>query len=470
MTNDEGGTDNEEFRTAAVIDRVNTTWEALMGTTFACVQCHSHPYDPFRHKEYYNFLAYFNNTRDEDTRADYPLLRQYKPDDSTKLEHLTQWLSSNTSPQEAAKIYHFLKTWQPTINSLQCDSFVNAALVSSWYAALRKNGVCRLKEVNLEDKNHLTIRYAAYKDNGICKITMDAPDGPVLKVLPLTKNDNWHFASFDITPVPGRHNLYFTYTNPSLSNDVETGVTFEWFSFEQQFPGKGKPGYEEALQQYNDLMNASDVKTTPVMIDNPTDRSRQTHVFERGNWLVKGDLVQPGVPQSLAYAMPKNAPQNRLGLAMWLTSKQNPLVARTMVNRLWEQLFGNGIAETLEDLGTQGIPPTHLELLNYLAYQFMNNYQWSMKKMLKEIVMSATYKQDSKLTEALKEKDLFNKLYARGPRVRLSAEQVRDQALCFSSALNEKMYGPSVFPFQPKGIWLSPYNGAQWKMNIDGQQ
>jgi hypothetical protein len=148
---------------------------------------------------------------------------------------------------------------------------------------------------------------------------------------------------------------------------------------------------------------------------------------------------------------------------MWLTSKENPLTARTMVNRLWEQLFGTGLVETLEDMGTQGLPPTHQELLDWLAWKFMNDYKWSIKKLLKEIVMSATYRQDSKVTPELLEKDPYNKLYARGARVRLSAEQVRDQALFISGLLSNKMYGPSVMPYQPGGIWLSPWNGADWK-------
>jgi len=134
-----------------------------------------------------------------------------------------------------------------------------------------------------------------------------------------------------------------------------------------------------------------------------------------------------------------------------------------MVNRLWEQLFGAGIAETLEDMGTQGIPPTHKELLNHLSWKLMNDHQWSIKKALKEIVMSATYRQDSKLTDELKQKDLSNKFYARGPRVRLSAEQLRDQHLCISGEMSPKMFGPGVMPWQPEGIWLSPYNGARWE-------
>jgi hypothetical protein len=177
--------------------------------------------------------------------------------------------------------------------------------------------------------------------------------------------------------------------------------------------------------------------------------------------MVKGEKVEPGVPGSLN-PFPDNAPANRLGLAMWLTSKQNPLTARAMSNRIWEQLFGTGLAETLEDLGSQGIPPTHPELLDWLSYQFMNEYDWSLKKLIRTIVLSATYRQDSKLSDELLQKDPANKYIARSSRVRLSAEQIRDQALTISGKLNEEMYGKSVYPHQPKGLWRSPYNGKDW--------
>jgi hypothetical protein len=249
-------------------------------------------------------------------------------------------------------------------------------------------------------------------------------------------------------------------TYPHLKNAVDNGQQMDWFYFTQEFPGKGKPGYEANKKIFWSLLRTK-VPTTPIMVDNPPDMHRPTNIFERGNWLVKGDVVTPAVPHALN-PMPKNAPNNRLGMAMWLTSKENPLTARTMVNRVWEQLFGNGLAETLEDLGTQGIPPTHQELLDWLSWKFMNDYKWSVKTLLKEITMSATYRQDSKLTPEALEKDPSNKLYGRGARVRLSAEQVRDQGLCISGQLYEKMYGPSVFPYQPKGIWLSPWNGADW--------
>lgn len=473
MTNDEGGTDNEEFRTAAVMDRTSTTWTALMGTTFNCVQCHSHPYDPFRHEDYFKFMAYFNDARDEDTNEDFPLLREYKTPDSIKLVKMQQWLTANASPQQADDIYRFTKTWQPAINSNRCDSFINGSMEGSFWAALRKNGQCRLKNVDLTNKTELLFRYRSRYPGGSWKITLDKPDGQELKTVPLKNtNDGETFANFSFAPVSGVHNLYFHYINPSFKDTTQTAVVFIIFHFSAPFPGVGKPGYDSAYKYYNDLLNlnSNDVRMTPIMMDNPPDMHREQHVFERGNWLVKGALVTPGVPQSLAYAMPKNAPANRLGLAMWLTNKQNPLVARTMTNRLWEQLFGAGLAETLEDMGTQGIPPTHRELLDYLSYQFMNKYKWSIKTMLKEMVMSATYRQDSKETEELKQKDPYNKLYARGARIRLSAEQVRDQALCVSGALNDAMFGKSVFPYQPGGVWHSPYNGDSWNMSTDGNQ
>jgi hypothetical protein len=153
-----------------------------------------------------------------------------------------------------------------------------------------------------------------------------------------------------------------------------------------------------------------------------------------------------------------------------MTDKLNPLTARTLVNRLWEQLFGAGLVETLEDLGTQGAAPTHKELLDALSWKFMNEYQWSVKRLLKEMVMSATYRQDSRISPEKLEKDPFNKYYERGSRVRLSAEQVRDQCLVVSGLMNEKIDGPSVMPYQPQGIWLSPWNGQDWLASTGGEQ
>lgn len=463
MTNDEGGTDNEEFRVSAVIDRVNTTWEGLLSTTFACVQCHSHPYDPFKHDEFYKFMAYFNNSRDEDVRAEYPLLKLYKDSLNTELSTLNTWLNHNASSGKTKEIYKFLKTGQPSINSITADSLRNAVIGNNNIALFFKNkSSARLAAVDLNGVNQLIYKSNTKKPGGKMELRLDRHDGPLIASwLPLS-DPKQQIASIDFKTQKGIHDVYLVYANPKVGNKDEIVIDFDWFHFAQQFPGQDKPGYTENKQRFWTLLNAS-APTVPVMVENPANRSRKTFVFERGAWTSHGKEVKVGVPQTLRYAMPSGAPKNRMGLAMWLTDKRNPLLSRTMVNRLWEQLFGTGIVETLEDMGTQGMNPTHRELLDHLSWQFMHGYKWSMKALIKEMVMSATYRQDSRLSEKVKEKDLFNKFYARGPRIRLSAEQLRDQHLSVSGVLSNKMYGKGVMPWQPEGIWNSPYNKAKWK-------
>jgi hypothetical protein len=464
MTNDEGGTDNEEFRTAAVLDRVNTTWQALMGTTFSCVQCHSHPYDPFRHDEYYKFMAFFNDTRDEDTFADYPLLRKFSPADSVSLGRLVDWVRGRAGEQRALDVRRFLRTWEPAINSLTADKFVNAELADTKWLIFRNHGSARLQRVDLEGRDQLIYRYLGLVNGGTWTMHLDRVDGPVIGRVKADTTKGWKIATVAIPVVKGVHDLFLTYENPLIRKPDQSGLQFDWFYFTKALPA----GDAAMNQLYWRLMNTN-VATIPVMMDNPADMHRQTHVFEKGNWLVKGAMVEPATPHALN-PFPAGAPRNRLGLARWLTDPQNPLVARTMVNRLWEQLFGNGLVETLEDLGTQGATPTHRELLDFLAWRFMHEDGWSVKKLLREMVLSATYRQDSKVSKEALEKDPDDRLYTRAPRVRLSAEQVRDQALAVSGLLDEQLGGPSVMPWQPKGIWLSPWNGQDWKKDTGTNQ
>ncbi len=468
MTNDEGGTDNEEFRTAAVMDRVNTTWQALLGTTFACVQCHSHPYDPFHHEDYYKFMAFFNNSRDEDTFDDYPILRHYNDSLKLQLNRVVNWVRNNVSDQESKEVGQFLKTWQPSYNSLTCDSFLNSELSDTKWLAMRNHGLCRLKNVDLNNRDQLIFRYTAGTSSGTWSIHLDKPGGDIIASVQLPATKGWEITQIRIGKTNGIHDVYFSYTNNGLKTPEENGALFDWFYFTDELPGKDKQGYSDIRNEYWQLATMK-LPSTPVMMDNPDAMHRGTYVFERGNWLVKGDKVEPDVPHSLN-PLPAGAPHNRMGLAQWMVAKENPLTARTMVNRVWEQLFGNGLAETLEDLGSQGIVPTHPELLDWLSYNFMTNDKWSVKNLVRQIVMSATYQQDSKLTADMLEKDPYNKYYARGARVRLSAEQIRDQALCISGVFCDSMYGPSVFPWQPKGIWLSPWNGATWQQSKGAQQ
>lgn len=322
MTNDESGTDDEEFRVSAVLDRVNTTWEVWQGITMACVQCHSHPYDPIKHDEFYEFYAFMNNTQDADTWTDTPTM--------------------------------------PVFTEVQED---NREAIIHWLDSVKAGG---------QEKTLASLVAAKEK---------------------------------------------------------------ELHSF------RGEP--------------------LPIMKELPAEEQRTTFVFERGNWMSHGKEVQPGVPGSMP-AMPDGAPQNRLGMARWLVSDDNPLTARVTVNRIWGQLFGRGIVETQEDFGSQGIPPTHPELLDWLAVSFREDHQWHIKSFVRQIVSSSTYKQSSKMSPALRDKDPANYWLARGPRVRLTAEQVRDQALAVSGLLSPQLLGHSVMPPQPDGIWQVINNPERW--------
>jgi hypothetical protein len=212
-----------------------------------------------------------------------------------------------------------------------------------------------------------------------------------------------------------------------------------------------------ARQNLRELQAARDkfydsIPTVMVMADGA---NRDTFLLKRGAYDAHGEKLTPAVPEILG-----GAPKDRLGLAQWLISRSNPLTARVTVNRLWQHFFGFGIVKTVDDFGSQGEWPVHPELLDWLAVEFMEN-GWNLKAMQKLIVMSATYRQSSATTPALLEKDPDNRLLARGPRLRLGPEMIRDQALFVSGLLTDKLGGPSVKPYQPAGLWqeLSGNNG-----------
>jgi len=193
------------------------------------------------------------------------------------------------------------------------------------------------------------------------------------------------------------------------------------------------------------------------------EKPRETHLHIRGNFMNKGDKVSQGVPAVLQ-PLPEGAPLHRLTLAKWLVDPNNPLTARVIVNRIWFEYFGRGIVETVEDFGTQGSPPTHPELLDWLATQFMQS-GWDLKALHRLIVNSATYQQSSRATPELLERDPANRFYARGPRFRAPAETVRDVILAASGLLKPKIGGPSVYPHQPDGIWTQIYGDEKWTIS-----
>jgi hypothetical protein len=199
--------------------------------------------------------------------------------------------------------------------------------------------------------------------------------------------------------------------------------------------------------------------TTLVMQEVDAAKRRRTRIHERGVFLNPGAEVSPLTPAAF-HPMPAGAPANRLGLAEWLLSAENPLTARVQVNRLWARLFGRGLVDSEEDFGTQGTPPSDPELLDWLAVEFREG--WDQKKLLKTIAMSSTYRQSSDIRPESWTKDPLNRQLARGPRFRMEAEMVRDQALALSGLLSAKMYGPPVMPWQPDGIWQVVYNADRW--------
>jgi Protein of unknown function (DUF1553)/Concanavalin A-like lectin/glucanases superfamily len=209
--------------------------------------------------------------------------------------------------------------------------------------------------------------------------------------------------------------------------------------------------------------------TTMVMAEQVNQRT--TYVLTRGRYDAPADAVTPDVPTALGVPWPSGSPRNRLGLAKWLTDPANPLTARVAVNRLWQQLFGTGLVKTVEDFGLQGEFPSHPQLLDYLARRFVAE-GWRVKPLLKELVLSATYRQSSHRTDAAIRHDAENRLLAGTPRLRLPAELIRDQALAIGGLLRQRLGGPSVFPYQPVDLYKTlvvdaAYPGTTWLLSKD---
>ena len=470
MNNDEGGTVDEEFRTAAVLDRVSTTWVAFNSTTFACTQCHSHPYDPFKHEEFYKYMAFFNNTRDEDVMDESSHLRFFKEKDQKKLDELSHWIKTNVSEKNANDYTHFLRTVEPRIYAHNFDNFKNGAAEPSSYMAMQNNGSCRLPNAPLIGKSKILLQTFSEIKGGIIEIRADKIDGELLGITDINySNSKSHSKSrsgykwVNLPISDKRRDLYFIFKNPALKNRPADDVgSMSWVMFlEDDFIGKNKPEYSKYAQYFKELIEA-ETENMPILQENPKELARVTKVFERGSMFNQTKIVQPDVPKYLN-PFPKNAPKNRLGLSEWMIAKDNPLTSRTMVNRIWEQIFGIGLVETLEDMGTQGFAPSHQELLDNLSYRFMNDWKWQVKPLIKEIVMSATYRQDSHSNDDLQKKDPANRYLARGPRVRLTGEQIRDQTLLVSNLLSKKMYGKPVMPYQPAGVWQAVYSDKKWE-------
>jgi len=197
-----------------------------------------------------------------------------------------------------------------------------------------------------------------------------------------------------------------------------------------------------------------------VMMELPLEKDRVTHLMRKGNFLDPGEVVSAATPAAFP-PFPSGAKADRLSVAQWLVSAENPLTARVAGNRFWARLFGMGIVETEEDFGTQGELPSHPELLDWLAVEFRDNLHWDTKALLRLIVTSATYRQSSKVTPEMLARDPRDRLLSHAPRYRMEAEMIRDQALALSELLASRVGGPSVYPPQPDGLWQAAFNGER---------
>lgn len=569
MVNDEGGTDNEEFRVAAVKDRVDTTLQVWMGLTFGCAKCHSHKYDPISQREYYQFYAFFNQTEDADDFDERPRLATPTRQQSEKLARTREEIARLEGQRDLAtpELTLFANAWADKVGSTsgwvvpvpdemtaasgstltrQEDGSILAEAKSpakETYTVVIPINAGRLTGLKLEaipDKTHpkggvgrsvndgnfvlsgIKVKLAQATAREIlltgAMADFSQKDYPVEQAI---KNPDFHKRGWAVSPQLTRtHTALFTPEAPvTIEADSKLVITLD-HQFEFSYPGfsmgrfrlsitgddspaldgavpeairaiarlspvkrtpeqqvqllKHVAGFAPSTQPTRDRIAALQkdlaipIPQTPVLRELPEGKRRVTKMHVRGNFLQPGDAVEPAVPANF-HPLPAGAPLNRLGVAEWLTDPGNPLTARVAVNRVWSQFFGSGLVETQEDFGSQGQPPTHPELLDWLAVDFMGTANdgasrpWSVKRLCKTIVMSATYRQSSRTTPGQLERDRFNRLLARGPRFRLEAEMIRDNALAAAGLLSHKMYGPSVMPPQPEGIWQSTYNTTRWE-------
>jgi hypothetical protein len=518
QNNTEGGTDDEEYRLAAVMDRTSTTWTAWNATTFGCIQCHSHPYDPFPHEDYYKFMAFFNNTEDVDLNNEFPRTKVANDPaaqgDAVKLEKEVRALREAINSESLA-IATNLSGWQTftttaTVSSgaegkltQQSDGIIMASGTNPTGAVYTLTGPAlpfAALQLDILPKSDDPKDWSE-RGSLVSKLEVDVikPDGSRQPVSfkevvadfiagPFDPNEGIRdgVAGFgDFPMVRGPRRGWFVPEQPveaavgdqleirlrhgAVCNGDNQSCVLNRFKIALtadttlaafiRSPERATrwAEHQQKQQQYDAIPG----NAIPVMQERENKATRDTRVFIRGNRLTRDESVQPGIP-AITGGKPVQSRLTRLDMAKWLVSEDNPLAARVLANRLWAELFGTGIVETQEDFGSSGLPPANQPLLDHLALRLQKHHQWRIKPFLRELVLSASYRQTSKASEDLVMRDPKNQLAARGPRLRLTAEMVRDQALLVSGLLSTKQFGPPVYPPQPEGIWKSVYNGEKW--------
>ena len=523
LLNGEGGAIAEEQRNVILFDRVDVTATTWLATTLACAQCHNHKYDPITQRDYYSFMAFFNNVPETGTpsgggqyRIADPAIVVPTDEDTAKIKEIEAKISEAKSEAEriagspdlqpaweATALLHTAKP--PTLDGWQALGPFPAATFDAAYATkfppetdidlaktyldgkLKWTGrpewadgeVHELDGENsaiyltrtLQAERAVPVTLSFGSDDAIkvwvngaqvvaSKVTRSAMPDQDKAIVTLNAGANrllvkivngggiggFYFKVLETGP-PAK--IVAALKTPSASRSAATVKELRDYYLANAAPAPVNEALARVATLQKQLATAkSGLPRVMVMSD---DRPRKTHLLLRGNYEMPGEEVKPLTPTSMP-AMPPASPANRLGLAQWLVSADNPLTARVQVNRQWQLFFDRGFVKTSENMGTQCEPPTHPELLDWLAVDFRES-GWDVKRLQRIIVTSATYRQSSKVTPAMRLRDPENKLLARGARFRLPSMLLRDAALAASGLLNAKLGGKPVYPYQPKGIW-----------------
>ncbi len=518
QNNTEGGTDDEEYRMEAVVDRTNTTWTAWNGMTFGCVQCHDHPYDPIPHHSYYEFLAFFNNTEDVDINSDFPRTKvAADPGQQAEVVKLERLLQSfrNEMNDHALETARSLGGWsvftaseavvspdtgqltQASDGDIRASGTTPNAAVFTLRGQASGIGAIKLDILPLSDdpaewdergavvtrmEAHFIAADGSRRALEMREVVADFLAGPFdpndslrngnqgFGEFPMMKSPRtaWFVPAAPAEPAANEELLEITIHHGAVCNGDNQNTVLRRFRLETTadpaLAGQlASPERTEAWTQHQGIQrqyHAIEGITIPVMRERSEAARRETRIFIRGNRTTLDTAVEPNIPE--IFGRPETPAINRLDMARWIVSNANPTSARVLANRLWAEMFGTGIVETLGDFGSSGAVPSHPELLDFLALRLRDHHQWHIKPFLRELALSATYRQSHRTSPELVDSDPRNRLLARGPRQRLTAEMVRDQGLVVSGLLNPALGGPPVFPPQPDGVWNSVYSGASW--------
>ncbi len=540
LSNDEGGTDDEEFRVAAVKDRIDTTIQVWMGLTMGCAKCHTHKYEPISIEDYYQFFAIFNQTEDADRSDDEPRLSIPSNSQQLQLRELNdartveaaRW--QNVQEQVAKEIDAYwtypevqqATSPQGTILTIETDKSITAggpspekdeyivslSLPQGQYECLRIESIASNLEPattalsvgrSISDPNFVLSELQVELDSQVAapvalkfrksRADFEQAGWPVDKAVdgkqetgwaisPQGRQNHWAIFTFDQVVAIDRPGVL------TIKMDQQYGKNLTMLKFRWSLSSKPESALvvaeQSAVKEAFKPVSEIDQKLAaireaipklPIMREISANAFRTTRVHNRGNFLDQTVEVQPALLKSfvksdsrlpLVSSTISSTKVDRLAVARWLTSPDNALTPRVMANRVWAQLFGKGLVETEEDFGSQGSLPSHPELLDYLAIEFRDTHRWSLKELIKTIVLSNTYQQTFVADEERLKKDPRNVLLSRGPRFRLTAESVRDQALHIAGLLSKKMGGKPVMPPQPDGLWRSTYNGTQWETSL----